>query len=160
MEDSDVIPTGGEQARSVYWYYLVAVGSSYLIAILQDVAGIGAGAHNAVPLILGIVGLVQAYRFRRKADEPVTAHFRLQIRSFWIYLLYSIVCFLGLVIFLHLLPLGLVVFFSLLPDMEYEIAVGYLAGIPPNLWLAVRCVKGLRRLARQEPYPNPGTWLW
>ena len=149
MKDNDLMPTGGEQARSVYWYYLVAVGVSYLVAILQDVAGIGAGAHNAVPLILGIVGLVQAYRFRKKADEPATAHFRLQIRSFWIYLLYCIVCFLGLVIF-----------FSLIPEVEHEIAVGYLAGIPPNLWLAVRCVKGLKRLARREPYPNPGTWLW
>lgn len=28
------------------------------------------------------------------------------------------------------------------------------------IWWTKRCVRGLRYLSRQEPYPSPGIWLW
>lgn len=71
------------------------------------------------------------------APEPLRSHYRFQIRTFWIGLLYSIVAFL-----LALAAIG-VVFFVLIA-----------------IWLIVRCAKGLKYLGRGEPYPNATTWLW
>jgi uncharacterized membrane protein len=87
--------------------------------------------------ITSLVGVVIAYVYQGDAPEGLRTHFRLQIRTFWIGLLYGV---LGAL--LSLLGIGLVLLLFV------------------AVWLVVRCVKGLRYLDRREPYPNDGTWLW
>jgi uncharacterized membrane protein len=91
-------------------------------------------------LVLGItslVGVIMAYVNVGDAPEPARSHYRYQIRTFWIGLLYAVVG--GL---LTLIVIGFVVLLFL------------------AVWLIVRCVKGLKYLDRGQPVPNPGTWLW
>ncbi len=87
--------------------------------------------------VTSLVGVVIAYVYQGDAPEGLRTHFRLQIRTFWIGLLYA---FLGLLLSLAVLGVVLLAFVA--------------------VWLIVRCVKGLRYLDRREPYPSPGTWLW
>ena len=91
-------------------------------------------------LVLGVtslVGVIWAYVKVGDAPEPVRSHYRFQIRTFWIGLLYSVV--------------GLALTF---------VAVGVIVLAFVAVWLIVRCVKGLRALDRREAYPNVETWLW
>lgn len=87
--------------------------------------------------VTSLIGALVAYVNAGDAPEPLRSHYRFQIRTFWIGLLYSIVAFL-----LALAAIG-VVFFVLIA-----------------IWLIVRCAKGLKYLGRGEPYPNATTWLW
>jgi uncharacterized membrane protein len=87
--------------------------------------------------ITGVIGVIMAYVNVGDAPEPLRTHYRFQIRTFWIAVLYGLVA--------ALLTLAVVGAF-LIP----------LAAV----WFIVRCVKGLKYLGRGEPYPNPGTWLW
>lgn len=91
-------------------------------------------------LVIGItslVGVVMAYVNVGDAPEPLRSHYRFQIRTFWIGLLYALV---GAVLLL--------------------VAVGGLVLVFVAVWIVVRCVKGLKYLDRREPYPNASTWLW
>jgi uncharacterized membrane protein len=85
-----------------------------------------------------VVGVVMAYMNVGDAPEPLRTHYRFQIRTFWLSLLY------GLVGGLLILALGL----------------GLLVWAFMGVWLVVRCVKGLKYLDRGEPYANATTWLW
>jgi uncharacterized membrane protein len=84
-----------------------------------------------------LVGIVMAYVNVGDAPEPLKTHYRFQIRTFWLLLLYSVVS--GL---LTLVVIGAVLFIFV------------------AVWFVVRCVKGLQSLGRGEPYPNAATWLW
>jgi uncharacterized membrane protein len=107
---------GGTSATIVYVLYLLSLVTGGLTSI---------------------VGLVMAYVNVGNAPEPFESHYRFQIRTFWIGLLYGLVA--------TLLALAVVGFFAFL-----FVAV----------WLVVRCVKGLQALDRRQPYPNVETWLW
>jgi len=87
--------------------------------------------------VTALVGVVIAYVNVGDAPEPLKNHYRFQIRTFWIGLLYSVV--------------GALLAF---------VMVGFLVLAFAAVWLIVRCVKGLKHLDRREPYPNVETWLW
>jgi uncharacterized membrane protein len=87
--------------------------------------------------LTSIVGLVMAYVNVGGAPEPLASHYRFQIRTFWIGLLYGVVA--------GLLALAV---------------IGFVALLFVAVWLVVRCVKGLQALDRRQPYPNVETWLW
>ncbi len=87
--------------------------------------------------VTSLVGVIIAYVNVGDAPEPLRSHYRFQIRTFWIGLLYTIAGAL-----LLLVTVGAAVF-------------AFVA-----VWLIVRCVKGLKHLDRREPYPNAATWLW
>jgi uncharacterized membrane protein len=87
--------------------------------------------------VTSLVGVVMAYVHVGDAPEPLKTHYRFQIRTFWIGLLYASAG----VLLLAVLVGGLVLAFVV-------------------VWLVVRCVKGLKYLDRREPYPDPKTWLW
>ncbi|GHB08315.1 DUF4870 family protein [Modicisalibacter luteus] len=84
-----------------------------------------------------LIGVVMAYVYRGEAPRWLRAHYRYQIRTFWIGLTYSIAAFL----------LSLV-------------AVGALAWPLLAIWLVVRCAIGLRNVRRRRSPPNPYSWLW
>jgi uncharacterized membrane protein len=98
----------------------------YVLYLLSFVLGVTA-----------LVGVVMAYVNVGDAPEPLRSHYRFQIRTFWILLLYTVVSVAATLV-----------------------AVGVLMGLFVVVWFIVRCVKGLKHLGRGEPYPNPGTWLW
>lgn len=82
-----------------------------------------------------IAGLVLAYVSRDTASDWLKSHYTLQIRTFWIGLLYfaiSVVC----VVILIGIPMILAVL----------------------VWFVIRCALGLSRLLRNEPYPTPESW--
>ncbi len=83
-----------------------------------------------------IVGLVLAYVNRDGAPEWLRSHYTLQIRTFWIGLLYFCVACACVVI---------------------------LVGVPMLLavavWYVVRCALGINRLLRNEAYPTPESWV-
>ncbi len=93
-----------------------------------------------VSLVVGVtalVGVVMAYVNVGEAPEPLKTHYRFQIRTFWILLLYTVVA-------------GLLTL----------VAIGALLFIFVAVWFVIRCVKGLKHLDRGEPYPNATTGLW
>jgi uncharacterized membrane protein len=93
-----------------------------------------------VSFVVGItflVGLVMAYVNKDSAPEWLQSHYRYQIRTFWIGLLYGTVSAIA-----TLAVIGLV-------------GLAFLA-----VWIIVRCAKGLRGVQAGEPVPNAGTWLW
>lgn len=108
-------PGEGETAKLVYILYLVSL-----------IVGVTA-----------IIGLVMAYVNRSGAPEWVKAHYRFQIRTFWIGLLYG---FLSLVTVI--------------------IIVGLFFGVFTFIWWIVRSSKGLKLLANGAAHEKPATWLW
>jgi uncharacterized membrane protein len=87
--------------------------------------------------VTALIGLVIAYVNRDGGPEWLRSHYDFQIRTFWIGLLY--------------LAIG-----SLLT----LIVIGWLLIPLWYVWLIVRCARGMKHLARAEPYPNPESWLF
>jgi len=84
--------------------------------------------------LTGLVGMIMAYVNRSGAPRWLQSHYRFQIRTFWIGLLYLLV---GAVL--------------------TGIGVGWLIILGWLIWLVVRCAEGLRYLDRGEAHPNPAT---
>jgi uncharacterized membrane protein len=88
--------------------------------------------------LASIVGVIIAYVQRGKADGAyLVSHYRYQIRTFWIGLLYSCVA-----------------------AVLSVVGIGFVLAIGVVIWLAVRCILGINRLAKREPIAVPTTWLW
>jgi uncharacterized membrane protein len=85
--------------------------------------------------ITAIIGVVMAYINKDDAPEWLRSHYELQIRTFWIGVLYSIVA--GI---LCTILIGFVLFFVI------------------AIWWIIRCVKGLKYLDQRAPYPDYRGW--
>jgi len=109
-----VVERGVTMARIIYVLYLVGVATG----------------------ITAIVGLVMAYVYQDDAPDWVKTHYRFQIRTFWIGLLYSCI------------SIALMV-----------LLVGFLLFLLVVLWWIVRCVKGMKYLDEHKPYPDPDGWM-
>jgi uncharacterized membrane protein len=84
-----------------------------------------------------LVGLIIAYVHRHDAPDSVQSHYRFQIRTFWIGVLYSVI--------------GIITCFIL---------VGFFWLCFVLVWWVVRCVKGMQAVAAGAPYERPETWIW
>ena len=98
----------------------------YLCHLAFFVAGLGP-----------VIGVFLAYLNRGAGPEWIESHYRYQIRTFWIGLLYALV--------------SLVTAF---------VIIGIFFGIFTFIWWIVRCAKGLKSLSEGVPYEKPATWLW
>lgn len=87
--------------------------------------------------VSAVVGLIVATMQIERADPVSRTHFRFQIRTFWIGLLYAVA--------------GAVTLY---------IAVGALILLWWVVWTAIRCVKGLLLLNAGEPIGVPESWLF
>ncbi|HZK91527.1 MAG TPA: DUF4870 domain-containing protein [Stellaceae bacterium] len=87
--------------------------------------------------VTSIVGLIIAYVNRADAPEWVRTHYRFQIRTFWIGVLYG-----------------------LIGALTCIIVVGFFFLVFVLVWWIVRCVKGMQAISRGVPYDQPATWLW
>ncbi|MGH7024283.1 MAG: DUF4870 family protein [Caulobacteraceae bacterium] len=83
-----------------------------------------------------IVGLVLAYVEEPTAPAWLKSHYKFQIRTFWIGLVYGVV--------------SIVLCFIL---------IGFPLLLATWIWFIVRCALGLSRLLRNEAYPTPESWL-
>ncbi len=108
-------PAKGEGARIVYILYLVSL-----------IVG-----------VTSIIGVIMAYVYRADAPEWVATHYRFQLRTFWIGLLYAFLSVLTVIII-----------------------VGLLFGVFTFIWWIVRSVKGLKLQSEGAAHENPATWLW
>ncbi|MBB4304153.1 putative membrane protein [Rhodobium orientis] len=92
-----------------------------------------------VGFVLGItplIGVVIAYMNRGRGGWPDT-HYTFQIRTFWISLLAAVVAFL----------------------LAF-VGIGFLLMIVIAVWVIIRCIKGLQAASRDEPIPDPQTWVF
>jgi uncharacterized membrane protein len=85
--------------------------------------------------VTAIVGVVLAYVYKDEAPEWLKTHYQFQIRTFWIMLLYAVIC-----------------------GILCLILIGFLLYLVLLVWWIVRCVKGLSALDRKAAYPNPTGW--
>jgi uncharacterized membrane protein len=86
--------------------------------------------------LLTIIGLVMAYINIEDSEEWLQTHYRFQIRTFWLGLLFSAVSSLLTLIF-----------------------IGYFLLIVTAIWFVIRCIKGLKFLDQQQAHPNAVTWM-
>lgn len=108
-------PTEADNANIVYILYLV----SLLVGVTS------------------IVGVIMAYVNRAEAPEWVQTHYRFQIRTFWIGLLYGLI---GVATFIIVIGIFWLMFVA--------------------IWYIVRCVKGMQAISRGLPYERPASWMW
>ncbi|QFT33776.1 hypothetical protein K1718_23170 [Roseibium porphyridii] len=92
---------------------------------------------NIIVPFTAIVGVIFAYLNRGKSTGWVESHYTYQIRTFWIGLLFGIVSALLTIVL-----------------------IGFLMIIAVLIWMIVRCIKGLQLAGRNEPVPNPETWMF
>ena len=97
--------------------------------------GTWSASLSASPLY--IIGVIIAYVNRADAPEWVQSHYQLQIRTFWIGMLYAAISVLTMLVI-----------------------VGWLLALFTVVWLIVRCAKEMKRIANGAAYPNVTTWLW
>jgi len=102
-------------ARAVYILYLISL---------------------VIPLT-GLVGIIIAYVYEDKQADWLSSHFRYQIRTFWIGLLYSLI--------------GI---------LTAYILIGYLILLLVLIWLIIRCVKGMQRLDQQAEVEHVESWIF
>lgn len=108
-------PVSTDTAKIVYILYLVGLATG----------------------LTALIGVIMAYVNRDEAPEWLKSHYRFQIRTFWIGLLY---CVIGGVLSIVL--------------------IGFLVLLFWVIWLILRVVKGFKHLERREPVPNEETWMF
>jgi len=87
--------------------------------------------------LTGIIALIMAYVLKDDSPDWLQTHYRFQIRTFWIGLLYA--------------TIGLITF---------GIVIGYFILLFTVVWLIVRCAKGLKQLENNQPVKNVESWLF
>jgi uncharacterized membrane protein len=87
--------------------------------------------------ITALIGVIIAHVQVGSADPMLATHYRFQIRTFWIGLLYVIV--------------GVVLSWVL---------IGFLVLLWYFIWSLIRNVKGVLALNEQRPIANPGSWMF
>jgi uncharacterized membrane protein len=84
-----------------------------------------------------VIGVVIAYVYRGRGPAWLDEHYRYQIRTFWIGLLYATIA-----------------------SLLVLVAIGIPLLIALAVWLIVRCVKGFRGLQEKRAPDNVDTWLF
>jgi uncharacterized membrane protein len=88
-------------------------------------------------LLTAVVGVIIAYVQIGAADPMLQTHYRFQIRTFWIGLIYFVA--------------GVILCF---------VVVGILVLIWWFVWTLVRCIKGILALNEGRPIAQPESWLF
>jgi len=96
----------------------------YVLYLLALVSGVTA-----------VIGVVMAYIYRDEAPAWLRTHYELQIRTFWIGILYAIIS-----------------------SILCMVLIGFLLLFVLAIWLIIRCVKGIRYVDQRQPYPDYRSW--
>ncbi len=86
--------------------------------------------------ITGVIAVVMAYVNKNDSTSWLQTHYRFQIRTFWIGLLYVIA-----------------------GAVTYVFIIGYFILLFTFFWLIIRCAKGLKQLENKQPVANIESWL-
>ena len=87
--------------------------------------------------LTAIIGIVMAYMNRGEGAPWVDSHYRFQIGTFWIGLLYFAIAIVTTPVFL-----GYLIFLFLL------------------FWWIIRCAKGMMYLSRGQAHADPTSWMF
>ena len=87
--------------------------------------------------LTGIIAVIMAYVNRDDSTDWLQSHYRFQIRTFWIGLLY--------------IALGLFLI---------QVMVGFFILVFTFFWIVIRCAKGLKQLENNEPVKNLESWFF
>ena len=117
---SDPVPSG-EHAGDT--------GLANIIYILYLV-GIAVG-------ITTIIGVIMAYLNKANAPTWLASHYRFQIRTFWIGVLYGAI-----------------------GSLLTAVVIGFLILLFVLIWWIVRCIKGMRALNERRPVENVESWMF
>jgi uncharacterized membrane protein len=98
----------------------------YILLIISTIIG-----------ITGIIGVVMAYVNRDDSADWLQTHYRFQIRTYWIGLLYALTG-----VFL------------------IQFIIGYFILLFTFFWLIIRCAKGLKQLENKQAVKNVESWLF
>ena len=88
--------------------------------------------------ITGLIGLIMAYINKNGDTGVANSHYRYQIRTFWISLLYFVIS-------MVLIPV---------------VGLGFLLMLVALVWYIVRCVKGLKALGENREPDNLEGWFF
>jgi uncharacterized membrane protein len=83
-----------------------------------------------------LVGVVIAYVYRGQGPHWFDEHYRYQIRTFWLAVLYFAIS-----------------------SLLMLVMIGFVTWLLVVVWLVIRCVKGIRRLQEHRAPDNVDTWL-
>lgn len=83
-----------------------------------------------------LIGVVIAYMYQGKGPAWLDEHYRYQIRTFWIGLLYGIIA-----------------------SVLTLVLIGFPLLLALAVWFIVRCVKGFKGLQEKRAPSNVGSWL-
>jgi len=97
----------------------------YILLIVSTIIGIS-----------GIIAVVMSYVNNDDTDDWLQTHYRFQIRTFWIGLLYLVI-----------------------GAATFQFVIGYLILLLTFFWLIIRCAKGLKQLYNNQPVKNLESWL-
>ena len=109
---------------------LVSDGGLALAVYVLYLAGFFTG-------LTAVIGAIIAYMQSERADEILQTHFRFQVRTFLIGLLYVVIA-----------------------AVTLHVGIGALILVWWAIWTVVRCVKGLLALNAGEPIADPDSWLF
>ena len=87
--------------------------------------------------ITALMGMLIAWISKSGAPKWMRSHYRFQIRTFWMALLFG--------------TLGISTVF---------IGIGFLILFGLVIWYVIRCIKGFLIVGQGKAYPDPKTWLW
>jgi uncharacterized membrane protein len=93
-------------------------------------------ANILIPLT-GLAAAIMAYVNQNDCEDWLKGHYRFQIRTFWIGVLYSVIAF-----FLSFVLIGLI----LIPAIM--------------IWIFFRGFKGLKAVEAGKPIEKVTTWMW
>ncbi|RUR39162.1 DUF4870 family protein [Vreelandella populi] len=83
-----------------------------------------------------VIGVIIAYMYQGKGPAWLDEHYRYQIRTFWIGLLYGIIA-----------------------SVLTLVLIGFPLLLALAVWFIVRCVKGFKGLQEKRAPSNVGSWL-
>ncbi|MFV2003929.1 MAG: DUF4870 family protein [Gammaproteobacteria bacterium] len=87
--------------------------------------------------ITGLIAVVMAYVNKDDSADWLQTHYRFQIRTFWIGVLYFAV--------------GI---------FTFQIMIGLFILIFTFFWVVIRCAKGLKQLEKNQAMNNVESWLF
>lgn len=98
----------------------------YILLIISTIIG-----------ITGVIAIIMAYVNKNDSDDWLQTHYRFQIRTCWIGLLY--------------VSIGV---------LTLQLSLGLFILVFTFVWLIIRCAKGLKQLENKQAVHNVESWLF
>jgi len=132
MSDRVTVPPDPRMAQLVYGLYFLSIFFGPIL----------------------FAGLVIAYDQKAGASDQVKTHYRFQIRTAWMSVLFGVV-----IAFPALFVLGLAAMEITSPSGPVLALCGF-AVIDVLVWFLIRTVRGLVLAVKGKPIPNPASWVF